>query len=279
MNEDQKDNSTNNQNNKDHEQTSLTLDEKINIINTFHKELKNIDIKQETIERISSYIKEKLEKYGDLIIFEIFQILESEAHFTPRLEYLYIINDIINKYKNIKQNPINKIFPYIKNICCYSYTALNDIFREKIRELIKLWKEKEMFIPSKMKELEFELKMQIEPELTEDKDEINYLLNLYNNGSIKFDQNLINFSKELETLERTKDNKHRKNLLKTEKDIITKQFKIYSSQIQHLKEIDLILDKIKTFNEIENSSPQKERGKDTEKDSEKKNDKEIINNE
>ena len=40
----------------------------------------------------------------------------------------------------------------------------------------------------------------------------NKKLNLYNNGNVKFDQNLINFSKELETLERTKDNKHRKTL-------------------------------------------------------------------
>jgi hypothetical protein len=263
MNEEQK-----NEDNK--EQEILTLEEKLNIINTFHTDLKNIDLKQETIERISSYIREKIEKYGDYLTFEIFQILESETHFTPRLEYLYIINDIIIKYKDIKQNQINKIYPYIKNICCYSYTTLNDNFREKIRELINLWKTKEIFSQLKMKELEFELKMQIEPELTEDKDEINFLLNLNNNGSIKFDQNLINFSKELETLERTKDNKHRKTLLKMEKDIITKQFKIYNSQIQHLKEIDLILDKIKTFNEIENSSLK-------EKDLEKKSNKEINN--
>ena len=99
------------------EENILTLEEKLNIINHFHNELKNIDLKQETIERISTFIREKIEKYGDLLIFEIFQILESETHFTPRLEYLYIINDIINKYKDIKQNQINKIFPYIKNIC------------------------------------------------------------------------------------------------------------------------------------------------------------------
>ena len=234
------------------EEDILTLEEKLNIINHFHNELKNIDLKQETIERISSYIGEKIEKYGDLITFEIFQILESETHFTPRLEYLYVINDIINKYKDIKQNQINKIFPYIKNICCYSYLTLNYSFKEKIKELISLWKTKEIFSQSKMKELDFELKMEIEPEINDDKDEINYLLNLYNNGDVKFDQNLINYSKELEMLDRTKDNKHRKTLLKMEKDIIIKQFKIYNSQIQHLKEIDLILDKIKTFNEMEN---------------------------
>jgi hypothetical protein len=250
------------------EQQSLTLEEKLNIINQFHKDLKNIDLKKETIEAISSYIQEKIEKYGDNLIFEIFQILESETHFSPRLEYLFIINDIINKYKDNKQNQINKIFPYIKKICCYSYTTLNDNFKDKIIQLINLWKTKEIFNISKMKELEFELKMEMEPEFTDDKDEINYLLNLYNNGNVKFDQNLINFSKELEILERTKDNKHRKNLLKIEKDVITKQFKIYNSQIQHLKEIDLILDKIKTFNEMENNS-QKEEDEELDKEVDK----------
>ena len=241
-------------NNKNKEPLTLTLEEKLNIINHFHKDLKDIDLKQETIEKISTYVGENIEKYGDYLTYEIFQILESETHFTPRLEYLYVINDIINKYKDLKQSKINQIFPYIKNICCYSYTTLNDNFKEKIKELINLWKTKEIFSQTKMKELEFELKMEIEPEITDDKDEINYLLNLYNNGNVKFDQNLINFSKELEILDRTKDNKHRKTLLKMEKDIITKQFKIYNSQIQHLKEIDLILDKIKTFNEMESSS-------------------------
>ena len=158
------------------EQQSLTLEEKLNIINQFHKDLKNIDLKKETIEAISSYIQEKIEKYGDNLIFEIFQILESETHFSPRLEYLFIINDIINKYKDNKQNQINKIFPYIKKICCYSYTTLNDNFKDKIIQLINLWKTKEIFNISKMKELEFELKMEMEPEFTDDKDEINYLL-------------------------------------------------------------------------------------------------------
>ena len=232
----------------------LTIEEKMKIINDFHNELKHIDLQQETIEKISSYIIEKIEKYGDYLAYEIFQILESETYFTARLEYLYIIDDIINKYKDIKQNQINKLYPYIKNICLYSYTTLNDKFKEKIKDLIKLWKKKELFSAAKMKELIFELKMELEPEITDDKDELNYLFNLYNNGSIKLDQNLINFSKELELLERTKDNKHRKVLLKMEKDLITKQFKIYNTQVQHLKEIDLILDKIKTFNEMENTS-------------------------
>ena len=236
------------------QEVQITTEEKLKIINTFHSDLKNIDLKKETIERLSTYIQEQITKYGDKIIFEIFQILESESNFTPRLEYLYLINDIIEKNKNNNSFQTNKIFPYVKNICLYSYTTLNDNFTTKVKELINMWEKKEIFNLENIKELKFELKMQLEPELTEDKEEINYLINLSNNGSIKLEQNLINFSKELNILEKTKENKNRKTLLKMEKDIITRQFKIYNTQIQHLKDIDKILDKIKTFNELESGN-------------------------
>jgi len=130
-----------------------------------------------------------------------------------------------------------------------------------------MWEKKEIFNLENIKELKFELKMQLEPELTEDKEEINYLINLSNNGSIKLEQNLINFSKELNILEKTKENKNRKTLLKMEKDIITRQFKIYNTQIQHLKDIDKILDKIKTFNELESGN---DTNNQTDKNDEKK---------
>ena len=249
------------------QEVQITTEEKLKIINTFHSDLKNIDLKKETIERLSTYIQEQITKYGDKIIFEIFQILESESNFTPRLEYLYLINDIIEKNKNNNSFQTNKIFPYVKNICLYSYTTLNDNFTSKVKELINMWEKKEIFNLENIKELKFELKMQLEPELTEDKEEINYLINLSNNGSIKLEQNLINFSKELNILEKTKENKNRKTLLKMEKDIITRQFKIYNTQIQHLKDIDKILDKIKTFNELESGN---DTNNQTDKNDEKK---------
>ena len=52
-----------------------------------------------------------------------------------------------------------------------------------------------------------------------------------------------------------------------EKDIITRQFKIYNTQIQHLKDIDKILDKIKTFNELESGN---DTNNQTDKNDEKK---------
>ena len=249
------------------QEVQITTEEKLKIISTFHSDLKSIDLKKETIERLSTYIQEQITKYGDKIIFEIFQILESESNFTPRLEYLYLINDIIEKNKNNNSFQTNKIFPYVKNICLYSYTTLNDNFTTKVKELINMWEKKEIFNLENIKELKFELKMQLEPELTEDKEEINYLINLSNNGSIKLEQNLINFSKELNILEKTKENKNRKTLLKMEKDIITRQFKIYNTQIQHLKDIDKILDKIKTFNELESGN---DTNNQTDKNDEKK---------
>ena len=251
-----------NQNNKSKE-IQITSEEKLKIITSFHSDLKNIDLKKVTIEKISNTIQEQISKYGDQISFEIFQIIESESQITPRLEYLYLINEIIEKYKEFQIN-INKIFPYIKNICLFSYITLNENLTTKVKELINLWEKKEILSTNKIRELKFYLKIQLEPEFSENKEEINFLINLYNNGYIKFDQNLINFSKELNMLEKTKDNKNRRNLLKMEKDIINKQLKIYNSQIQHLKEIDKILDKIKTFNELENAGNNKENDKNEE---------------
>ena len=204
------------------QEIKITSEEKLKIITTFHTDLKGIDLKKETIEKISNYIQEQISKYGEQIVFEIFQIIESESQITPRLEYLYLINDIIDKYKEINQSQMNKIFSYIKNICSYSYTTLNDNLTNKVKDLISLWEKKEIFNKNKINELKFDLKMKLEPEISDNKEEINYLMNLYNNGNIKFDQNLINFSKELYALDKNKDNKNRRNLLKLEKDINNK---------------------------------------------------------
>ena len=254
----------NNENKIDNNQ--ITSEEKLKIITNFHNDLKTIDLKKETIEKISTFIQDQISKYGESIIFDIFQIIESESYITPRLEYLYLINDLIDKYKEINPSQINKVFPYIKNICSFSYAILNENLNKKVKELIDLWEKKEIFNINKIKELKFDLKMELEPELSDDKDEINYLINSYNNGNIKLDQNLINFSKELNILEKTKDNKNRRIILKMEKDIINKQFKIYNAQIQHLKDIDKILDKIKTFNELENENNNQNENNEGQKD-------------
>ena len=151
------------------QEIKITSEEKLKIITTFHNDLKGIDLKKETIEKISNYIKEHISKYGEQIVFEIFQIIESESQITPRLEYLYLINDIIDKYKEINQSQMNKIFSYIKNICSYSYTTLNDNLTNKVKDLISLWEKKEIFNKNKINELKFDLKMKLEPEISDNK--------------------------------------------------------------------------------------------------------------
>ena len=56
------------------QEVQITSEEKLKIINTFHSDLKSIDLKKETIEKLSTYVQEQISKYGDQIIFELFQI-------------------------------------------------------------------------------------------------------------------------------------------------------------------------------------------------------------
>ena len=67
---------------------------------------------------------------------------------------------------------------------------------------------------------------------------------MVNYGEIKIDQALIDYSRQLETLDRNKDNKQRKNMLKMEKELIQKQMKLYQTHIQQLKDINMLINKI-----------------------------------
>ena len=265
--------SNNNEDDKSNLSTNdpLSQEEKLKIIDYFYSELKNISLKGESIEKLSLYMLDKIYKYGKNLTAELFQLLDSESHFTPRLEYLYLINDIIgninlkDKFKDIKDEVYKKIFPYIESVCCYSYSTLNENFRKKIDELIKLWKETKIFEENKIKELEFKLKILIEPKINNDQSEIDFILNMDNTGKIKVEKNLIDLAREIESLNRTKDNKYRKALLKLEKDAIKRELKIHNSYVQQLKEIDSILDKINTFNELEKGIQEEENEKSEKK--------------
>ena len=89
-----------------------------------------------------------------------------------------------------------------------------------------------------------------EPNITGSEKDAKYLMNLVNFGQYKIEQNLIDFSRAMDTLNRNKDNIQRKNMLKLEKDLIQKQIRIYNTHLQQLKEIDLLLDKINEHPEL-----------------------------
>ena len=77
-----------------------------------------------------------------------------------------------------------------------------------------------------------------------------YLMNLVNFGNFRIEQSLIDYSRAMESLNRNKDNFQRKKVLKLQKDLIQKQLRIYNSHVQQLKEINLLLNKIKEHPEL-----------------------------
>ena len=89
-----------------------------------------------------------------------------------------------------------------------------------------------------------------EPNITGSEKDAKYLMNLVNYGNFKIEQNLIDFSRAMEALNRNKDNFQRKNMLKIEKDLIQKQVRIYNTHMQQLKEINSLLNKIKEHPEL-----------------------------
>lgn len=107
------------------------------------------------------------------------------------------------------------------------------------------WEKNKYYKNEFIKEIKFELKMRNDPEITGSKDDINFLMNFVNCGGFRIEQSLIDFSKQIEALDRTKDNKQRKTMLKMDKDLIQKQLRMYNTHIQQLKEINLLLNKIK----------------------------------
>ena len=89
-----------------------------------------------------------------------------------------------------------------------------------------------------------------EPNITGSEREAKYLMNLVNYGEFKIEQNLIDFSKAMDTLNRNKDNLQRKKMLKLEKELIQKQIKTYNTHLQQLEEINLLLKKINEHPEL-----------------------------
>ena len=239
------------------EKISLLPSDKKDILSLIQTGLQNINMQKITIENLSSNICDKIYKYRNLIIEDIFQIIDEVNHFNPKVEYLCLINEIMNRNFGIDKTELQfnniiiiikkKIFPYIKVICCDLYLCLDKYCQDAVKFYLDEWGKNNYFKVQLIKEIKFEIKMKNDPEIRGNKEEINYLKNYVNYGGFRIEQNLIDFSKQYEALDRTKDNKQRKNMLKMEKDLIQRQLRMYNTHIQQLKEINLLLNKIKDF--------------------------------
>ena len=237
------------------EKISLLPSDQKEILYSIEKGLQNIDMQQITIENQSINICDKISKYRILIIEEIFQLIYGINHFNPKVEYLCLINEIMKRnfgieknesdYKNIIQTMKEKFYPYIKGICVDLFWGLDKYNQDAVYYYLNEWDKNKYIKNEFIKEIKFELKMRNDPQITGNKEELNFLVNFVNYSGFKIEPSLIDFSKQTETLDRTKDNKQRKIMLKMEKDLIQKQLRMYNTHIQQLKEVNLLLNKIK----------------------------------
>jgi hypothetical protein len=237
------------------EKISLLPSDQKDILFSIENSLQNIDMQQVTIENQSINICDKISKYRILIIEEIFQLIYGINHFNPKVEYLCLINEIMKRnfgieknesdYKNIIQTMKEKFYPYIKGICVDLFWGLDKYNQDAVYYYLNEWDKNKYIKNEFIKEIKFELKMRNDPQITGNKEELNFLVNFVNYSGFKIEPSLIDFSKQTETLDRTKDNKQRKIMLKMEKDLIQKQLRMYNTHIQQLKEVNLLLNKIK----------------------------------
>ena len=77
-------------------------------------------------------------------------------------------------------------------------------------------------------------------------------------GQVKLDEMVCNYSREMEMLKDTNDNKHRENALKITKDIIAKQNKTYFQHLHYIQVVDKMIAKIKAYNEFNKAEREKQ---------------------
>ena len=242
------------------EKLTLISSDKSDILLKLQSLLEAINLEKEKIENISSFICDKIYKYRNLISEDIFSLIFSFNHIEPKIEFICLINEILKNNFGLDKNEIycdkiseilKKIFsPYIQGVCQDLYITLVPINQQNVYFFLNEWEKNNLLGGDLIKEIKFIMKFMNEPNITGSEKDAKHLLNLVNCGNFKIEQNLIDFSRSMEALNRNKDNFRRKNMLKIEKDLIQKQIRIYNTHMQQLKEINLLLQKIKEHPEL-----------------------------
>jgi hypothetical protein len=242
------------------EKLTLISSDKNEILSKLQSLLETINLEKEKIEKISLFICDKIYKYRNLICEDIFSLIFSFNHIEPKIEFLCLITEIFQNNFGLDKSEIHcekissvlkKIFiPYIQGICQDLYTTLVPLNQENVFYFLNEWEKKNFLGGDLIKQIKFVMKFMNEPNITGSEKDAKYLMNLVNCGNFKIEQNLMDFSRSLEALNRNKDNFRRKNMLKIEKDLLQKQIKTYNTHMQQLKEINLLLNKIKEHPEL-----------------------------
>ena len=239
---------------------TLINSDKGDILSQLQSLLEGINLEMERIQNISSFICDKIYKYRNFILVDIFNLIFSMNHMSPKIEFICLLNEIFKNDFGLEKSDPNTdkisqifkkiIFPYAKGVCLDLFNSLIPQNQENVYYFLNEWEKNNYFGSDFIKIIKFELKFWNEPNITGSEREAKYLMNLVNYGEFKIEQNLIDFSKAMDTLNRNKDNLQRKKMLKMEKELIQKQVKTYNTHLQQLEEINLLLKKINEHPEL-----------------------------
>ena len=239
---------------------TLINSDKGDILSQLQSLLEGINLEMERIQNISSFICDKIYKYRNFILVDIFNLIFSMNHMGPKIEFICLLNEIFKNDFGLEKSDSNTekisqifkkiIFPYAKGVCLDLFNSLIPQNQENVYYFLNEWEKNNYFGSDFIKIIKFELKFWNEPNITGSERDAKYLMNLVNYGEFKIEQNLIDFSKAMDTLNRNKDNLQRKKMLKMEKELIQKQVKTYNTHLQQLEEINLLLKKINEHPEL-----------------------------
>lgn len=242
---------------------SLPVETRRKIVEDFKRHLKHLTIQEFPISEASDFFANSVVENPDDIMSELLIIWEKEAEARRGLEFLYFIDRTIKiisdprdiRFANIRDKFLSTVIMKMDNVLSHIYLTINEDTMSRVFEVINIWEQNKLFDPVLTKKWKFSLKFQTEPEFTDDINEKKYLqekIKERKDNIIPY--NLVEFSNELKMLQVVGDDKHRKNVLKLEKEIIDEQIKAYKKDVEMLKNLDDMIDKINIFTKCDTAS-------------------------
>ena len=224
-----------------------TEEQKNAILFQFSKDLSYICISKQQVFEMCKNACNYYYSYQDYIFPDLLQEILSQAGKRKRLEYLYLLIEIIkylnsNKYNNpIKGDLLFNIFPFVKEITRCFYYSFNNDFTKLLKVALNELKKQKIYPINYIDDLIMELRLTTDPNITDNIKDRNSLSNLINNNILKIDYEMINLYKNFDDIKRTNNNKIRMELIKKENNMIEKQIKIYNENLKQLKCINELI--------------------------------------
>ena len=227
-------------------------------IDGFHHKLSVIDSNNVSIEKLSTDFIETTTQLPT-IVNDLLSLWGRFSKERPnKIPFIKLANEIVQKSFAMKQtNPqmeLHDIFyQHIFDVFPFLYSLLDPIIQNEIETTLVQWETIGIYTNEQIKEIRFLLKLYTDPEFDGRQIKNQILFKLILDGQIKLDETLCEYSREIDLMNGSNDNKHRENVLKITKDIINKQNKIYYTHLHYVQVLDKMLDKIKTYKEFNRS--------------------------